>query len=174
MKPTKRPLLIETKVTFTEVLECASQWGSIFGFILGIVTVVLAGTIKKAVTKAERKAVFNMLAGTNIEKLKCFNREFIQNISSNDRQVVRTGLSNLSTIIGIILRSAPNEFQSKGKKVIKKIQGQYNSYFYWEEKKWYYFLFQGTTKDDMMDTYNDVNSFIDQLNNFIAEKNIIR
>ena len=141
---------------------------------MGIVTVVLAGTIKKAVTKAERKAVFNMLADTNIEKLKGFNREFIQNIDSNDRQVVRTGLSNLSTIIDIILRSAPNEFQSKGKKTIKRIKDQYNSYFYWEEKKWYYLLLHKTTKDDMMDTYNDVNSFIDQLNNYIAEKNIIR
>ena len=159
---------------FVEVLECASQWSSILGFILGIVTVILAGTIKKAVTKAERKAVFNMLADTNIEKLKGFNREFIQNIESNDRQVVRTGLSNLSTIIDIILRSAPNEFQAKGRKTIKRIKDQYNSYFYWEEKKWYFFLYHKTTKDDMMDTYNDVNSFIDQLNNYIAEKNIIR
>lgn len=159
---------------FVEVLECASQWSSILGFILGIVTVILAGTIKKAVTKAERKAIFNMLADTNIDKLKGFNREFIQNIESNDRQVVRTGLSNLSTIIDIILRSAPNEFQAKGRKTIKRIKDQYNSYFYWEEKKWYYFLFHKTTKDDMMDTYNDVNSFIDQLNNYIAEKNIIR
>ena len=115
-----------------------------------------------------------MLADTNIEKLKGFNREFIQNIESNDRQVVRTGLSNLSTIIDIILRSAPNEFQAKGRKTIKRIKDQYNSYFYWEEKKWYFFLYHKTTKDDMMDTYNDVNSFIDQLNNYIAEKNIIR
>lgn len=161
-------------MSFAKVLECASQWSSILGFILGIVTVVLAGTIKKAVTKSERKAVFNMLANTNIEKLKGFNRDFIQNIESNDRQVVRTGLSNLSTIIDIILRSAPNEFQSKGKKTIKKIKCQYNSYFYWEDKKWYYFLLQKTAKDDLMDTYNDVNSLIDQLNNYIAEKNIIR
>ena len=156
------------------MLECASQWSSILGFILGIVTVILAGTIKKAVTKAERKAVFNMLADANIEKLKKFNRDFIQNIESKDRQVVRTGLSNLGTIIEIILRSAPNEFQSKGKKAVKRIKYQYNSYFYWEEKKWYYFLLHKTTKDDMMDTYNDVNSFIDQLNNFIEEKNIVR
>lgn len=115
-----------------------------------------------------------MLANANIEKLKEFNRNFIQNIESNDRQVVRTDLSNMSTIIEIILRSAPNEFQSKGKKAIKRIKGQYNSYFYWEEKKWYYFLLHKTTKDDMMDTYNDVNSFIDQLNNCIAEKKVIR
>lgn len=103
-----------------------------------------------------------------------FNREFIQNIDNHDRQVVRTGLSNLNTIIDIILRSAPNEFQSNGKKTIKKIKGQYNSYFYWEKRKWYYFLFHKTTKDDLMDTYNKVNSLIDQLNNYIAEKNIIR
>ena len=156
------------------MLECASQWSSVLGFILGIVTVFLAGTIKKAVTKAERKAVFNILADTNIKKLKGFNREFIQNIDNHDRQVVRTGLSNLNTIIDIILRSAPNEFQSNGKKTIKKIKGQYNSYFYWEKRKWYYFLFHKTTKDDLMDTYNKVNSLIDQLNNYIAEKNIIR
>lgn len=161
-------------MSFDKVLECASQWSSILGFILGIFTVVLAGTIKEAVTKAERKAVFNMLADRNIAKLKSFNREFIQNIESNDRQVVRTGLYNLSTIIDIILRSAPKEFQSKGKKAIKQIKVQYNSYFYWEEKKWYYIIRKKTTKDEMMDTYNIVNSFIDQLNNYIAENNIIR
>lgn len=159
---------------FAEVLECASQWSSILSFILGIVTVILAGTIKKAVTKTERKTVFNMLAYPNIEKLKEFNREFIQNIGSKDRQVVRTNLSNLSTIIDIILRSAPNEFHSKGKKAIKRIKDQYNSCFYWEEKKWHSFLWQITTKDDMMDTYNEVNAFIDQLNNYIEEKNIIK
>ena len=161
-------------VTFADVLECTSQWSSVLGFILGIITVVLAGTIKKAVTKAEGKAVFNLLSDNNIEKLKKLNRELIQNIESKDRQVVRTGLSNLSTIIDIILRSAPKEFQIKGRKAIKKINSQYNSCFYWEVDKWYHYFLSKTTKDDLMDTYNEVSSLIDQLNNYIAEKKIIR
>lgn len=161
-------------VTFSEFIECASQWSSILGFLLGIFTVVLAGTIKKAVTKTEHKAVFNMLAESNIKKLKELNREYIQNVGSNDRQVVRTCLFNLKTIIDIILRSAPKELHSHGRKATKQIMIQYNSFFYWEDKKWYYFLFRETTKDDMMDTYNIVNYFIDRLNNYIAEKNIIK
>ena len=103
------------------MLEFLSQWSSILGFVLGIVTVILAGSIKKAVTKTERKAVFNMLAGDNINKLKNFNREFVQNIDSKNSQVVNKCLSDLNTIIDIILRSAPSEFQSKGKKAAMQI-----------------------------------------------------
>lgn len=161
-------------ITFADVLECASKWSSVLGFVLGVITVLLAGSIKKAVSKSERNAVFNILADSNIEKLKGYNREFIQNIESKDRQVVRKNLSSLSTIITIILRSSPNEFHSKGKKTEKQIKSQYKSYFYWEEEKWYHFLLKKTTKDQMLDTYNKVNDFIDHLENYIKEKNIIR
>lgn len=156
------------------MLEYASQWSSILGFLLGIVTVILAGTIKKAVTKAERKAVFNMLAGDNIKKLKNFNREFVQNIDTKNSQVVNKSLSDLNTIIDIILRSAPSEFQSKGKKAVKQIRSQYKSYYYWEDKKWYHFLRSQVTRNNMLDTYNKVNDFIDHLDNYIEEKNITR
>ena len=115
-----------------------------------------------------------MLAGDNIKKLKRFNREFVQNIDSKNSQVVNKCLSDLNTIIDIILRSAPSEFYSKGKKAVKQIRTQYKSYYYWEEKKGYNFFRKQITRNNMFDTYNKVNDFIDHLDNYIEEKNITR
>ena len=117
-------------ITFSDIIDCSSKWSSILGFILGAITVILAGSIKKAVSRAQNKAIFNAKAEENMEKVKTANRKFIQDIDNKDRDVMRANLSSLRTGLEIALRSIPEEFQSKGKKIIKQINEQYRSRYF--------------------------------------------
>lgn len=85
---------------------------------------------------------------------------------------MRETLSRLKTVLDISLRTIPDEFQTKGKKTLSKVNTQYNSVFYWEEKKWYRIKTKQSSRDDILDTYNLVNDFIDNIDNYIEEKKI--
>ena len=160
-------------MTWSEFIECASQWSSILGFFLGIVTVILAGTIKRAVSRTKKKAVFRARGEENINKLKAANSEFVQIVDCKDREVVRKSLSSLKTAMNIALRSIPEEFRRKGEKTVKQIFTQYWSIFYWEPDKWYDCIFVHTSRAELFDTYNQVTDFIDSVSNYIEENRII-
>jgi hypothetical protein len=159
-------------VTWPKFVECVSQWSSILGFILGVVTVFLAGTIRRAVSRTQMNAVFNKSGKEKLQKLKAANFDFLESVKSQNRTMLRSSLSSLRTSLEIALRSVPEEFKTKGKKTVKQIVNQYNSLFYWEDKRWYSFLLCQASFDDLMDTYNQVTDFIDNIDNFIEEKSI--
>lgn len=148
---------------------------SIVGFIISVVTLVYASSIKKAVKKTETKAVFNALSTNVLEELRLLNYEFSVKLGTNDEQEIKNILNKLKIKIVILLRFIPGDYTDNCIKVKSKLESQYKGSIIFNNNpsfQWTLWKEKIKTKD-LWDTYNLITEIIDYTDNYKQEKNII-
>ncbi|HML65665.1 MAG TPA: hypothetical protein PKC55_12610 [Dysgonomonas sp.] len=147
---------------------------SFIGLVISIITLYLAGTIKKAVKKANSEVLFNYKVDNIVKKLQAFNKEFISSYENIDERRVKNMLSDLRSVLTLLLPIVPSVHTAKCQTAITKCQKGYNSTFIKSndiKKKWYK---KYINIDYIWEVYNDVNHLIDLLKDIETDKNILK
>ena len=147
-------------IAFLCVVEKIAAWSSILGLCISVITLIIAGSVNRAVQETNKKVLLRHKLSEDLECLQDSNSTFVQLISDSnkDRIKIHNVLSKISSRVRIIDRYIPREFVRSGNGLIRSISS----------------LRRGQmTVDALWDIYRNSVGFVDELSNYSREADFI-
>lgn len=142
------------------VIEKVAAWSSIAGLCISIATMIIAGSVKRAIHEANKKVLLKGKLDDDLGCLRDLNSTYVEMIRSSkkDKIAILNALSRISSQVCNINRYVPKEFVRKGKSLIKSISLLCRSQI---------------DIGPLWGIYRDSVRFVDELSNYSREKEII-
>jgi hypothetical protein len=117
------------------MLNIISDYCSVFGFVVSILTFGYAFFIEKRVREFEQKVLFNTRVPILANNLSQHNSQLYKEIDAKNERRIRETVNLCKTVIEDINPKLPNELGKQGTKIKKTLKKQYRSDFQLENKK---------------------------------------
>lgn len=144
----------------SDFVSKVAEWSSILGFFIGIATLIIAGTVKRAIQEANKKVLVNQKLNEDLARLSNLNSSFIDLIQLNrsNNEATYNLLSKIYSQVQIINRYVPKDFSRQGKRLLKRISSQRR---------------HSERGCSLWDIYRDSVGYVDVLSSYSKEKEII-
>lgn len=144
-----------------------SYWASVLEFFLAVLTLVLMGTIRHALTRQRKALIFNFRAPEYLASLTETCALFLELHDKPERTgEIHNTLHNMKTTLDILKNSAPKEIYKEICMAVRKINGYYKCDNYVCERK-------GKSEvgvKELMSIYTEVSGIATKIGEFIKTK----
>jgi len=157
------------------MLDLISDYCSILGFAISILTFGYAFFIEKKVREFRKNVLFNTRVPDLAKNLKYYNSQLSRDLNEKNERAIKETINLCKAVIGDINSKLPRDLNKQGTKIKKVFRKQHKSDFQLTDKKsptWKFWI-SVTTLDDLWDTYSDLNAWITRIDNLVKDKKIV-
>jgi hypothetical protein len=156
------------------MLNTISNYCSVLGFVVSVLTFGYAFFIEKRVRDFEKKVLFNTRVPILTNDLKQYNFQLSTDLGTKNERRIRETINLCKTIIEDINPKLAGELEKQCSKIKKTLIKQYKSDFQLDNKKainWKFWV-SVITLDDLWESYDKLDSLITRIDNFKEDQKI--
>ncbi|KAA6333363.1 hypothetical protein EZS27_018213 [termite gut metagenome] len=148
---------------------------SILGLIVSIVTIILVGSINKNIKTVEKKVLFNTRSEDHIFDLRKLKDEYSNSLRNwEDYISIKSVLKRINTKSNLLLKIIPHELRKDCNSLIIKTNQQYRTLAK-REGKWYNFYKKPVSQKELLwETYDSIDAFINKIDSYKSDKDIVK